>query len=161
MFILPSDSLWWLLQPHSTSSSRITHSRPRIIPAFHRRSIYRKDDRSDTLVKIYLSFFSLSRLVELAPKMNRRTFQSIVQPSDLDMVQRTVGRIKWKMPSLIARYLPWVHTIPLEQGVRWIPTWKALPNHFTLADLLFRLGQRKTGSNNIRSIFPTKKARKI
>lgn len=30
---------------------------PRIIPRFHRRMIYRRDDKADILVKIYLSFF--------------------------------------------------------------------------------------------------------
>ncbi|KAI5638706.1 hypothetical protein M9H77_00437 [Catharanthus roseus] len=38
---------------------------PRIIPSFHRRRIRQGDD---TVVKIYLSFFSCSKLIELAAK---------------------------------------------------------------------------------------------
>lgn len=30
---------------------------PRIIPSFHRKVIMRKDDKADTLVQLYLSFF--------------------------------------------------------------------------------------------------------
>jgi hypothetical protein len=41
---------------------------PRIIPAYHIRIIYRKDDRADLLVKCYLSFFSLSKVIILAKR---------------------------------------------------------------------------------------------
>lgn len=36
---------------------------PTIIPAFHRKLIARKDERADTLARLYLSFFSLSKVV--------------------------------------------------------------------------------------------------
>jgi len=35
---------------------------PRIIPRFHRRMIYRRDDKADMLVQIYFSFLKVGRL---------------------------------------------------------------------------------------------------
>ena len=39
--------------------------------------IYRKDSKSDTIVQVYLSFFTLFRLVEMGPKISRQTFSSM------------------------------------------------------------------------------------
>ena len=55
---------------------------PRIIPSFHRRMIYVKDDKADIVVKLYVSFFSLSKCIELAKKVNASTFKSIISPWD-------------------------------------------------------------------------------
>lgn len=30
-------------------------------------------------------------------------------------------------PSLFETYTPWISTIPLNKGMRWIPTWKSTP----------------------------------
>jgi hypothetical protein len=32
------------------------------------------------------------------------------------------------LPRLYKRYLPWLATIPVMQGMTWMPTWKSLPN---------------------------------
>ncbi|WVY89130.1 hypothetical protein V8G54_037849 (chloroplast) [Vigna mungo] len=41
-----------------------------------------------------------------------------------------VGSIKENFNRLISRYAPWIKRIPLyEQGLRFEPTWKALPTH--------------------------------
>ena len=47
---------------------------PRIIPPFHRLEIYKKNERSDLLVKVYLSFFSLATVICLAKKIDKTTF---------------------------------------------------------------------------------------
>jgi len=53
---------------------------PRIIPRFHRRMIYRRDDKADMLVKIYLSFLTVGRIIPLAKKVSRKTYESIITP---------------------------------------------------------------------------------
>lgn len=55
---------------------------PRIIPSFHRNMIYKRDEKADLLVQCYLSFFSLSKVVALAPIFRRKTFDSIIRPWD-------------------------------------------------------------------------------
>lgn len=47
--------------PYPVSLSR--DGIPRIIPVFHRRLIRRRDDRADRIVRLYLSFFTLNRLI--------------------------------------------------------------------------------------------------
>lgn len=46
---------------------------PRIIP---RHCISRRDDRADYLVRLYLSWFGLSRIVELAKPVSRERFKN-------------------------------------------------------------------------------------
>lgn len=102
---------------------------PRIIPSFHRNMIKKGDDRADRLVQLYLSFFTISKIIELAKKVSSSTFKSIVEPTDLEAASEFCGRLRESFPDLIGRYLPWVSTIPLNQGITWLPTWKALPTH--------------------------------
>lgn len=52
------------LSPFPVSLTREGY--PRIIPAFHRRMIYRKDEKADLLVQLYLSWFSLAKVIQLA-----------------------------------------------------------------------------------------------
>lgn len=47
--------------------------------------------------------------------------------SDLDSVLELVGAIKENLPKLLRRYVPWIDRLPLEQGLTFKPTWKALP----------------------------------
>lgn len=95
---------------------------PRIIPSFHRRMMYRKDDRADMLVKIYLSFFSLAKIIELAKKVTKKTFKSIVSPwDDPDSVVLQVMDMRETFVYLLKRYTPWLPTIPLHQGMTWDP----------------------------------------
>lgn len=128
---------------------------PRIIPSFHRRMIYKRDDKADPLVKLYLSFFTLSKLIKLCPKISKKTFQSITQP---DQVASFIGIITEKIPNLVNRYLPGVSTIPLNQGMKWVPTWKSLPTFKQMNDLL-RQNAREQGigfpfKGSIQSCFP-------
>nr|QWQ49884.1 hypothetical protein [Zelkova schneideriana] len=53
--------------PHPISLARL--ERPRVIRNFHRRLIRRHDVRADGLVKMYLSMFSVSKLI-LVPKQS-------------------------------------------------------------------------------------------
>lgn len=102
---------------------------PRIIPPHHRAMIRRRDEKSDLLVKWYLSIFSLSKVITLAKKVDKSTFASIVTPvTDMDSVLELVGSIK---ECFNRRYVPWIKRIPLEQGLTFEPTWKTLPTHST------------------------------
>ena len=99
---------------------------PRIIPSFHRQLL--RDERADVLVQIYLSFFTLSKA--LAKKVTRSTFDSIIRPwDDPESVLSQVGEIKLNLKSLLERYVPWVSTRPLYQGLEWSPTWKSVPSN--------------------------------
>lgn len=90
--------------------------------------MYGKDAKADMLVKIYLSFFSVSKIIPLTAKVSKSTFSSIVSPwEDETRVLEQIGQIKWNMRDLLLRYLPRLTTIPLHQGFVWEPTWKALP----------------------------------
>jgi len=51
------------------------------MPVMVRRVIKKHDDRADKWVRISLSWFGVARLLELAPRVRRATFQSIVTPS--------------------------------------------------------------------------------
>jgi len=121
---------------------------PRIIPSFHRRFLYRKDEKADMLVKIFLSFFSLYRIVELAKKVDKSTFKSIISPwDDPDRVETTVSLIKEDMRDLLVRYTPWIKDIPLNQGMSFDPSWKALPTYPQMAEGFssFLRGEGKRG----------------
>lgn len=102
---------------------------PRIIPAFHRRKMKVGDEEADRLVQTYLSFFAMYRLVEMARPVSKETFKTIVSPvADLDRVRAFCSDVKCNLPQLWKRYTPWISTIPLMQGMEWLPTWKSLPN---------------------------------
>lgn len=106
---------------------------PRIIPPFHRLKIAKRDDYADMLVKFYMSVFSLTKVIPLAKKVSHETFDSIVTPLT-DEMSRSVDDIISNIilpdiSSIIGRYMPDVHTIPLYQGMTWSPTWKALPSY--------------------------------
>ncbi len=59
---------------------RLTRSGfPTIIPTFHRRIIERRDDRADRWVRIYLSWLTVGRIVELAKPVTRELFASITE----------------------------------------------------------------------------------
>lgn len=127
----------------------------RIIPSFHRNMIYKRDEKADLLVQCYLSFFSLSKVVALAPRVSRKTFDSIIRPwDDPDSILSLVSQVKSKLPTLVSRYMPWLTTIPLNQGMTWDPTWKALPTHkITERILELRVVKRKGAARGKRSVF--------
>lgn len=79
---------------------------PRIIPAFHCRVIYGGGPRADECVRFYLSVFSLYRIVILAKKISKNTFEPFITPiKDMDRVLRFVGDLKQSLPYLVARYI--------------------------------------------------------
>ena len=142
--------------PHSLLPVPVSLTRsgyPRIIPSFHRILIYKRDDRSDQLVQLYLSLFSMYRIVEIGKKITKDTFESIVKPvDDIDRVYEFVCKVKETFPTLIRRYVPDITTIPLHQGMVWLPTWKALPSYPVLSDLWMRYGRhefRKTRASRL------------
>jgi hypothetical protein len=102
---------------------------PRLIPRHHRHIISVRDDRADRLVKLYLSWVSISKIVKLAKPVTSGTFKSIIDgPADIEEVKSVMGELKESFPILMRRYIPWISTVPLHKGMRWIPTWKSLPN---------------------------------
>ncbi|KAL6519618.1 hypothetical protein OROMI_032866 [Orobanche minor] len=102
---------------------------PRIIPRHLRHRISIKDDRADYLVRLYLSWFSVAKIIKLAKPISKATFKSIITPTpDIDEVREVHG---WMLSHFLAihrKYVPWVSTIPLEKGLTWMPTWKSTPN---------------------------------
>lgn len=111
---------------------------PRCIPAVLRKVIASRSSRADLLVKLYLSWFGLAKLIAVAPRMRRKHFSSIVTPNqDIGRVEEVLGEIKDGFAILQPRYLPGLRTIPLSKGMVWEPTWKSVPIQDSL---LFRLG---------------------
>lgn len=103
---------------------------PTIIPPHHRRLIMRRDEKSDILVKFYLSWFSLSKLFRRDRPFSRKNVASIE-----DMSKNRAGTqsmcMEWlniHHARLLDRYLPQIRNIPINLGMRWIPTWKSVPN---------------------------------
>ena len=81
---------------------------PRIIPSFHRVQIIKGGERGDRIVQLYLSLFSVSRLIALAPKVTQKTFSSITTPHP-----NPTGSVKIKDAFLlIQRYVPRISSIP-------------------------------------------------
>lgn len=119
-----------LHQPFPISLNRSGY--PRIIPPYHRKVIAVGDDRADDIVKMYMSFFSLTKAIPLAKRVSKDTFSSIVTPltdSEEESVNNMANVVKQLLPQLVERYIPWVTSIPLKQGITWLPTWKAIPNY--------------------------------
>lgn len=103
---------------------------PRIIPSFHRRLIMEKGPRSGLLVKLYLSAFSINKIILLAPKITKSTFASIVTPTESIKKLKTFYKgVSPKLKDLILRYVPSITEIPLHQGITWRPTWKSVPTY--------------------------------
>lgn len=101
---------------------------PKVIPVYLRKIIRRRDDRADKWVRIYLSWFGLAKLIQLAPKVSKDTFSSISKPSeDIRSVEEVLSLLKCNGQRLISTYLPFAQEIPLQQGFFWEPTWKTVP----------------------------------
>lgn len=120
--------------PVSLSRSGI----PRVIPSVLRKVISRRDSHADTLVRLYLSWFGLAKLIAVAPRVRRSTFSSIVTQI-LILVQswRCWEILKTSFATLQPLYLPNLSSIPLTKGMVWEPTWKSVPIQDSL---LLRLG---------------------
>lgn len=78
---------------------------------------------------MYLSFFTVYRLVELSKPVSRKTFQTMVQPFYIPKVTEYIGEKGALFKELFLRYVPQIESLPLLQGITFDPTWKALPNH--------------------------------
>lgn len=116
---------------------------PRIIPRHCRKVIYRRDGRADTMVRLFLTFFSFFTIVEKAKIIKSSLFHSIVSPvQDLDRVVSWVSKVKPLFSKLLMRYIPKIQSLPLNQGMRWIPSWKTLPTYNTL-DTLYKIFPEK------------------
>lgn len=80
------------------------------------------------LVKLYLSFFSLSRAIKLAKRISPSLFASITDPmSDVQKFSEVRDWLRGLIRKLANRYLYQALSRPLYQGISWEPTWKALP----------------------------------
>lgn len=101
---------------------------PTIIPAVLRKHIRARSDRGDRLVRLYLSWFGVSKLIKVAPKVTKGTFSTISTPHrDIGSVKEVLGEIKDSFRELQPTYLPDLPFIPLTKGMTWEPTWKATP----------------------------------
>lgn len=105
---------------------------PTIIPTVLRKHIRARDARGDRIVKLYLSWFSLSKLVQLAPKVSKETFKSITEYPDNQAeyqgrIKEFLGEIKDSAQEIWSLYYPTISSIPLLKGIRWEPTWKSTP----------------------------------
>lgn len=63
---------------------------PKVIPSYHRKMIRVKDDRADTLVQLYLSFFTLSRVIPLAKRLSADIIKPMVSPPDYSKLSKTL-----------------------------------------------------------------------
>lgn len=128
---------------------------PRIIPSFHRRAILRRDAKADVVIKFYLSVFSLNRIIPIAKKVNKSTFNSITTPvKDMDSVHQVASELKLCLVDLFNRYVPRVRTFPLNQGMTFEPTWKALPTTKIVHSVLYnRLKVPYETAKRIKSCF--------
>lgn len=62
--------------PHESQSVPVSLNRsgyPRILPPHHRRAMYLHDERADTLVHLYLTFFSFYRIIEIGKRPAHRS----------------------------------------------------------------------------------------
>ena len=79
-------------------------------------------------VQLYLSYFSLCRAIKLAKRLDKTIVKSIAfPPENLGRISSLSSTITSLTKDLFMRYCPSVLTTPLCQGIRWDPTWKAIP----------------------------------
>lgn len=102
---------------------------PRLIPAHLRHVLAQRDDRADRLCRLYLTLFSVSRIIKLAKPISMASFKTMETPiEDIGSVKEILGMVKELFPTLQKLYLPEISSIPFEKGFRWKPTWKTTPN---------------------------------
>ncbi|XLR34038.1 hypothetical protein HN51_043317 [Arachis hypogaea] len=89
---------------------------PRIIPSFHRRKIR---EGNHLVIQLYMSFFTVSRLIPLAKKIDKSLFDSIITPGPLESVKDVIYEMKSSFPGLLERYIPDLKSIPLNQGLEY------------------------------------------
>ncbi|PHU29760.1 hypothetical protein BC332_01853 [Capsicum chinense] len=116
----------------------------RIIPIVLRKRIREKSDHGDILVRIYLSWFGLAKLILVAKKVRKANFSSIAtsQP-DIGCVLGVLDEMKISFKEIQPIYLPFLKDIPLELGMSRESTWKSTP----LLDTLVRSFGLKVDDN--------------
>ena len=112
---------------YSVSISLSRDGIPRCIPEFHRRMIRMRDCKADRLVQLYLSFFSISKLILLVRA--RYPLKGIARRVEVDELLEGLGELyeEFAVP-LFERYIPSYLKKPMEIGFRWRPTWSSVPN---------------------------------
>lgn len=64
------------------------------------------------------------------------SLQSITEPTaDIGSLKAVLGEIQTSFRKLQPLYKPWISKIPLQQGMTWDPTWKALPEGFLVTTI--------------------------
>ena len=128
---------------------------PRIIPSVLRKHIRDRSERGDYIVKLYLSWFGLSKVIELAPRISKKTFSSITSvPQDYegykDKITSFLAEMKDQSEKLWYRYVPAIRTIPLYKGISYYPTWKGTPildsylsNYYRVQKMLFSKDKKR------------------
>ncbi|KAK9081435.1 hypothetical protein Sjap_026627 [Stephania japonica] len=87
----------------------------------------RRSSKGDDLIWFYLSVFSLGKQIKLAKPVSKATFASIITPvKDMDRVLNVLSNVKDRLWDLVDRYCPSIQRLPLNQGLVFEPTWKAL-----------------------------------
>ncbi|GFP80470.1 hypothetical protein PHJA_000190400 [Phtheirospermum japonicum] len=106
------------------------------------------DDEADRLVRMYLSFFSLYKVITLAKSVNDGLFSSIVEAHPKDVarsIREYAASLGVTFPELLRRYVPDISSSPLHE---WIPTFR-----LAKAD---KLGLRHVGRLTIRPAYTCK-----
>lgn len=132
----------------SVSVSLTRGGLPRIIPSFHRRKIREGDT---AVIQLYMNFFSVSKWIPLAPKVTRKTLETVVTPTDYFSALAVAERLTSCAKALLDRYVPDMATIPFKQGLRFIPTWKSVPS---VPSYLKQKARQRAASAARRSLFP-------
>lgn len=106
--------------------------------AFHRSLIGRKDEKSDMLVKLYLSFFLSSKLIVFRQE-SKSKFESVVSEPSTSTSSLIYKRVSEKCVLLCKRYIRIMLYIPMDVGLCWYPLWTSSPVPFQYSpeELLF------------------------
>lgn len=98
---------------------------PTRIPSVHRKVIRLGGERADRMVKLYLSWFSVCRILQLAKPISKATLKSIVyRGPETESFRELLGVIRTQGKRIILKYLPDAPKIHLHKGISWMPTWK-------------------------------------
>nr|QWQ49923.1 hypothetical protein [Zelkova schneideriana] len=120
--------------------------------------IRRRDAKADRLVQLYLSWFSISRVVHLYRKISMATFESIFERcSSYSGVMSICSELTTRFHHLQKTYLPWISEIPVYQGISWVPTRKLLPNSPKCRRGLKEKGSTERKEKRVVSSFPALK----
>ncbi|XP_075515538.1 uncharacterized protein LOC142550184 [Primulina tabacum] len=122
--------------PLSVAVSLTGKGYPRIIPSHVRRIMYKHDERADDAVRVMLTLLSFYTILIKGKKIKKTLFDTIRSPvQDIDQVVSWIGTLKGDLVELLDRYVPKLSHIPLNQGMSWLPSWKALPSYRALDTL--------------------------